>query len=185
MATRFIDLTKFQDLIELQKSHHKKFGHCGVNCNLCHNLHSTLGMISLNLKTLVDDTVHWPHQNYDKDHESNMHGVRCGCRKEWSKDMKLHSISGCAWMSKSGDIIYGAYDEASTRGLNVTKSYCDFAIKNTYGYIPSWSLLKHSQSSQMSTFTFNHHDEQCPISVGSCKTYCGTCVHYCGIQHGS
>ena len=81
MASRFIDLTKFQDLIELQKSRRKKFGHCGVNCNLRHNLHSMLGMISLNLKTSVDDTVHWPHQNYDKDHESNVHGVRCGCGK--------------------------------------------------------------------------------------------------------
>ena len=186
MATRFIDLTKFQDLIELQKSRRKKFGRCGVNCNLRHNLHSTLGMISLNLKTSVDDTVHWPRQNYDKDHESNVRGVRCGCGKRWSKDMKLHSLRSCAWMSKSGDVIYGAYDEASNRGLNVTKSYCDLAIKNTCRCIPSWSLLKHSQSSRTSTLAFNHHDEQwCPISVGSCKTYCGSCVHYCGIQHGS
>ena len=81
MATRFIDLAKFQDSIELQKSRCKKFGRCGVNCNLRHNLHSTLGMISLNLKTSVDDMVHWPRQNYDKDHESNVCGVRCGCGK--------------------------------------------------------------------------------------------------------
>ena len=147
MATHFIDLTKFQDLIELQKSHRKKFGHYGVNCNLHHNLHSTLGMISLNLKTSVDNIVHWLHQNYDKDHESNMCGVRCGYGKEWSKGMKLHSLCSCAWMSKSGDIIYGAYDEASNQGLNVTKSYCDLAIKNTCHCIPSWSLLKYSQSS--------------------------------------
>ena len=93
MATCFIDLMKFQDLIKLQKSCRKKFSHCGVNCNLRHNLHSMLGMISLNLKTSVDDTVHWPCQNYDKNHESNMHGVRCGCRKKWSKDMKLHSLA--------------------------------------------------------------------------------------------
>ena len=44
------------------------------------------------------------------------------------KDMKLHSLCGCAWMSKSGDVIYGAYDEASNGGLNVTKSYCDLVI---------------------------------------------------------
>ena len=81
MATRFIDLMKFQDLIELQKSRRKKFRHCGVNCNLHHTLHSTLGMISLNLKTSVDDMVHWPRQNYNKDHESNVHGVRCSCGK--------------------------------------------------------------------------------------------------------
>ena len=41
-----------------------------------------MGMLSLNLRTSVDDTLHWPRQNYDKDHIANVRGKVCGCGME-------------------------------------------------------------------------------------------------------
>ena len=49
-------------------------------------------MMCLNLRTQVDDTVHWPRQNYEKDHEANVCRPRCGCGQEWRKDKHLHNV---------------------------------------------------------------------------------------------
>ena len=57
--------------------------------------------------------------------------------------MSLHTLEDCSWMSRSGDVIYSGYDKDSNYNLNVTKSYCELAIKTMCRCIPSWSLLKH------------------------------------------
>ena len=131
MGTRKVNLTQFHDLIGLQRLRHKRFGYCGVNCNLRHNLHSTMSMLALNLRSSLHDTTHWPHHNYEKDHEANVRGVRCGCGGEWSSNMKLHSLKSCAWMSRSGDVIYSDYEEDTNHGLNVIQSYCELAVRTT------------------------------------------------------
>ena len=38
--------------------------------------------------TTVDDTAHWPRQNYEKDHISNVRRLQCGCGEKWSHDDK-------------------------------------------------------------------------------------------------
>ena len=186
MGTRKVNLTQFHDLIGLQRLRCKRFGYCGVNCNLCHNLHSTMSMLALNLRSSLHNTTHWPRQNYEKDHEANVRGVRCGCGREWSSNMKLHSLKSCAWMSRSGDVIYSDYEEDTNHGLNVIQSYCELAVRTTCRCIPSWSLLKHGQLANRTTSVFGHRltAAQCDLSRGSCKNYCGSCIHYCGIQHG-
>ena len=50
MGTRKVNLTQFHDLIGLQRLRCKRFGYCGVNCNLRHNVHSTMSMLVLNLR---------------------------------------------------------------------------------------------------------------------------------------
>ena len=185
MGTRKVNLTQFHDLIGLQWLRHKRFGYCGVNCNLHHNLHSTISMLALNLRSSLHDTTHWPLQNYEKDHEANVRGVKCGCGREWSCNMKLHSLKSCAWMSRSSDVIYSDYEEDANHGLNVTQSYCELVVRTMCRCILSWSLLKHGQLANRTTSVFGHRQTaQCDLSRGSYKNYCGSCVHYCGIQHG-
>ena len=72
-----------------------------------------------------------------------MQGPRCGCGREWSSDMVLHTLEDCIWMKRTGDVIYSGYDEPTNHDLNVTKSYCELALKTMCRCIPSWSLLKH------------------------------------------
>ena len=67
----------------------KLYGVCGINCNLCHNLHSTMGTLNMNLRSGTD-------------HVANVSGRVCGCGEEWNSDMKLHNISECAWMKNTG-----------------------------------------------------------------------------------
>ena len=43
-------------------------------------------MMPMHFRTTVDDTVHWPRQNYEKDHVSNVRGLQCGCGEKWSRD---------------------------------------------------------------------------------------------------
>ena len=141
-------------------------------------------MLSLNLRTSVDDTLHWPHQNYDKDHVANVRGKICGCGMEWRKDKKLHNLSTCAWMKRTGDVINGNYDKGTNNELNVIKSYCKLAIKTTCICIPSHSLLKHGCLPNRNTSVFGHDLRTCcEFSESSCHKYCGACVHYCGISH--
>ena len=83
LGTQKVCLTECQDLIALQHLCRRRYGYCGTNCNLCHNLSSTLAMLPLNLCTCVDDRIHWPRHNYEKDHEANVPGPRCGCGQEW------------------------------------------------------------------------------------------------------
>ena len=162
----------------------KTFGICGTNCNLRHNLHSTMGMLALNLRSRMNDTVHWPRQNYNKDHVANVHGTLCSCGMEWTKDMKLHQLSTCAWMNRTGDVINADYDKATNEDLNNVNSYCEFAIKTACRCIPSWSLLKHGCLPNRNTTVFGHDlRTHCEFGASSCKRYCNACVHYCGISH--
>ena len=62
-----------------------------------------------------------------------MPGPQCGCGQEWSNDMVLHSLEDCIWMKRTGDMIYSGYDEPTNHDLNVTKSYCELAIKPCAG----------------------------------------------------
>ena len=164
----------------------KTFGICGTNCNLRHNLHSTIGMLALNLRSRMNDTVHWPRQNYNKDHVANVCGKLCGCGREWRKDMKLHQLSTCAWMNRMGDVINAGYDKANNEDLNTVNSYCEFAIKTACRCIPSWSLLKHGWLANRNTTVFGHDlRTRCEFGESSCKRYCSACVHYCGISHGA
>ena len=145
-----------------------------------------MAMLAINLQSSVDNTTHWPCQNYEKDHEANMGGVRCSSGKEWLRDMHCHSLTECAWMSRTGDVIYSGYEEDTNHGLNVTKSYCELAIKTTYHCIPSWSLLKHGSMPNRIRSSYRHSlGACCKFSKCGCDSYCRSCVHYCGIQHGS
>ena len=145
-------------------------------------LHFTL--LALNLRSRMNDTVHWPRQNYNKDHVANVCGKLCGCGMEWRKDMKLHQLSTCAWMNRTGDVINADYDKATNEDLNTVNSYCEFAIKTACRCIPSWSLLKHGCLPNRNTTVFGHDlRTRCEFGESSCKRYCSACVHYCGISH--
>ena len=131
LQLRKVDLCKVKNSKDLRCYRRKSYGVCGANCNLCHNLHSTMGTLNMNLRSRVGEPVHWPHQNYEIDHVANVSGRVCGCGEEWNSDMKLHNIITCAWMKNTGDVINGNYDMHTNPGLNVVKSYCDLAIKRT------------------------------------------------------
>ena len=72
LGTRRICLTECGDSAGMQHTRRQLYGYCGVNCNLRHNLFSTLAMLALNLRTCVDDTIHWPRHNCEKDYEANV-----------------------------------------------------------------------------------------------------------------
>ena len=122
LRTHRIRLSEFKDSVDLEKHRRKQYGYCGSNCNLRHNL---------NLRTQVDDTVHWPRQNYEKDHEANVCRPRCGCGQERRKDKRLYNVCECGWMQRSGDVICAEYDKDTNYGLNTIKSFCDLAIRTT------------------------------------------------------
>ena len=70
----------------MKKYRQKKYGLCGVNCYQNHNLMSSLNLMPLHFGTTVEDTIHWPRQNYEKDCVSNMRGLFCGCGRKWQVD---------------------------------------------------------------------------------------------------
>ena len=131
LSMRRICLSEVYDCTSLQNHRRRLYGHCGVNCNQCHNLSSTLALLPINLRIYVDDTVHWARQNYEKDHEANVRGLCCGCGRPWTHDMTLHSLTECGWMKSTGDVIHANYDKDVNFALNRTKSYCELAIKTT------------------------------------------------------
>ena len=177
-------MCKVKNSKDLHHYRRKSYGVCGVNCNLCHNLHSTMGTLNMNLRSRVGEPVHWPHQNYEIGHVANVSGHVCGCGEEWNSDMKLHNIIECAWMKNMGEVMNGNYDMHTNTGLNVVKSYCDLAIKKTCQCMPSWSLLKHGQLCGRLT-TIYGHDMRTSWELGesNCKCYCSSCAHYCGLSH--
>ena len=71
---------------------------------------------------MVDDTTHWPGQNYEKDCVSNVRGLPCSCGREWQIDndgkKQLHNLSKCAWNKVTGDVICSNYEKLSNHGLN-------------------------------------------------------------------
>ena len=126
-----IRLTDCHDIASLERCRRMQYSYCSPNCNLCHNLSSTLAMFPMNLQTCVNNTIHWPRHNYEKDHEANVQGLRCGCGKAWKWDMMFHLLKGCGWLTRSGDVICSAYGKAMNHSLKRTKSYCEFAVKTT------------------------------------------------------
>ena len=60
---------------------------------------SSLSMMSIHFRTMLDDTVHWPSQNYKKDHVANVHGFSRGCGQKWNVNNKgkkeFHNLSDC------------------------------------------------------------------------------------------
>ena len=174
---------------ELSLCHHRReeFGFCGMDCNQKHNLMSTLAFLPIQFRTTIDDTMHWPHQNYEKDHVCNVRRHKCGCSSEWKEDFKFHDIHMCRWLSGTGDVICSEYSKDTSYSLNRIRSYCDLAIKATCRCIPSQSLLKHG------ALEYRHHTHfgqmtnsgVCDFGLANCRTYCSSCVHYCSVQHGA
>ena len=177
-------MCKVRNSKDLHRYRKKSYGVCSVNCNLHHNLHSTMGTLNMNLQSRVGEPIHWPHQNYEIDHVANVSGHVCSCGEEWNSDMKLHNIIKCAWMKNTGDVINGNYDMHTNTGLNVVKLYCDLAIKKTCRCMPSWSLLKHGQLRGRLTTIYGHDMRTfCELGESNCECYCSSCAHYCGLSH--
>ena len=82
LRLRKVDLCKVKNSKDLRHYRRKSYGVCGVNCNLHHNLHSTMSTLNMNLRSRVDEPVHWPHQNYETDHVANVSGQVCSCGEE-------------------------------------------------------------------------------------------------------
>ena len=93
----------------------------------------------------MNDTAHWPHQNYERDHASSVNGVECGCGRPWQASGQLHNFeSSCGWMKATGDIICGDFDANLHEGINPITSYVGLATSHACHCIPSMSLLKHT-----------------------------------------
>ena len=45
-------------------------------------------MMPIRFRTMVDNTIHWPTQNYELDHVANVRGKKCGCGRKWWVDSK-------------------------------------------------------------------------------------------------
>ena len=131
--------------------------------------------------------MHWPRQNYEKDHVCNICGHKCGCGSEWKEDYKFHDIHTCGWLSGTGDIICSEYSKDTSYSLNRIRSYCDLAIKATCRCIPSQSLLNHGALEYRHHTHFGHrtNGRVCDFGLANCRTYCSSFVHYCSVQHGA
>ena len=95
IGMRTVNLAVTQDEISLNEFRRRNFGSSNVNCFQNHNLSSILLMLPIHFRTMVDDTIHLPRQNYKFDYIANVCGLRCGCGKEWSKDKRLHNLNDC------------------------------------------------------------------------------------------
>ena len=49
LRLRKVDLCKVKNSKDLHRYRRKLYGVCSINCNLCHNLHSTMGTLNMNL----------------------------------------------------------------------------------------------------------------------------------------
>ena len=49
LQLRQVDLCKVKNSKDLRRYRRKSYGVCGANCNLRHNLHSTMGTLNMNL----------------------------------------------------------------------------------------------------------------------------------------
>ena len=73
-------------------------------------------MLPIYFCTTVDHTIHWPRQNYEKDHAANEHGFNCGCGHEWDVNEKgekeLHNVADRGWHDYTGDVICSDYNKS-------------------------------------------------------------------------
>ena len=81
---------------------------------------SNLSLLPIYFHTTVDGTIHWPRQNYEKDHVTNVRGAKCGCGDDWKSDHTLHSIRECSWLSCMGNVICSEYFRDTHLQLNET-----------------------------------------------------------------
>ena len=85
---RRLNLSSIDCEVNLEEYRQNNYGMCRVNCFQNHNLFSGLSVMPMHFQMTVDDTIHWPRQNYEKDHISNMRGLWRGCGEKWSCDDK-------------------------------------------------------------------------------------------------
>ena len=100
MSMRKIDLaTMATNELYLNEHTRRVNGLCVVNCYQRHNLMSSLSTMPIHFHTTVDDTVHWPRPNYEKDCVSNVRGFQYCCVKSWKVNpegsRKLHNLTKC------------------------------------------------------------------------------------------
>ena len=79
LSVRKIQLDLCNGIISYKEKIRETLGFCGINCNQRHNCSSSLSYLPIHFRTKVNDTTHWPRQNYERDHMSNVNGVECGC----------------------------------------------------------------------------------------------------------
>ena len=97
----------------------------------------------MHFRSTVDDTIHWPRQNYERDCVSNVHGFKCGCGRNWRRNFRLHDIFDCSWNKCTSDVIYSNYDNSPNCGICPIVSYLDLAVKSTCRCLSFISLIKH------------------------------------------
>ena len=142
-------------------------------------------MMPIHFRTMVDDTVHWPRQNYEKDHVANVRGILCGRGRKWhindKGDKELHDLSECGWNEYTGDVICSNYDKSPMHGLNKIRLYLKLAIKSTCRCQPSITLSKHAEaeSSRILQSKFQNHllrqeGGYCPWRNVNCDEFCST-----------
>ena len=147
---------------------------------------------------MVDDTIHWPRQNYKKDHAANVYSFNCGCGREWDVNEKGEKdvekdVANCGWHDYTGDVICLDYNKSPNHNLNRIHSYQEFAIKSARRCqlsITLITLIKHAEaeSSHIHADNLNHHllkqeHYTCPWRNVNSEDFCTTCLHYCSIQH--
>ena len=138
-------LEKCTGIITFREQIRKSLGFCGINCNQRHNLSSGLSYLPIYFRTKLNDTAHWPRQNYEKDHIANLQGKECGCGEAWLPSGRLHNYEGkCGWLNVTGDVICSDYNSDIYEGINSMTSYMDLVVTHGCRCLPSNSLLKHS-----------------------------------------
>ena len=118
LSLRKIRLDRCRDILTYGKKIRETLGFCGANCNQRHSVSSSLSYLPIYFRTKVNDTAHWPRQNYECDHVSNVNGVECGCGRPWQASGQLHNFeSSCGWMKATGDVICGDFDANVHEGI--------------------------------------------------------------------
>ena len=146
LSVRKIQLDLCNGIISYKEKIRETLGFCGINCNQRHNCSSSLSYLPIHIRTKVNDTAHWPHQNYECDHVSNVNRVECGCGRPWQASGQLHNFeSSCGWMKATGDVICSDFDSNVQEGINPITSYLGLAASHACHCIPSMSLLKHTR----------------------------------------
>ena len=193
---RCVKLCSIHNKLGLRESRRRQYGMCGSHCLMNHNLHSNLSLLLMYFRSRVDDTIHWPRQNYECDHVSYVRGKNCSCGQLWQMDVeenkKLHNVDGaCAWVESTGDVICSNHAKPPFYGLNPICSYLDLAVKMVCRCQPSISIAKHgrmkkSRCKNHCNSLLRTENIYCPWGKSSSfQRFCQVCFHYCGIQHGS
>ena len=188
LSLRKIRLDCCGDLLTYGKKIRETLGFCGMNCNQRHNVSSSLSYLPIYFRTKMNDTAHWPRQNYERDHASNVNGVECGCGRPWQASGQLHNFesSSCGWMKATGDVICGDFDANMHEGINPITLYVGLATSHACRCIPSMSLLKHMRGrSRIREGATSSTSGRCSCGWNEavCSSpNCSTCIHYCSLS---